>query len=149
VVAVSLVRLSARALRDDLDRLADELGDATLPVHRAPYGVYTPSAITEVRRRGWVPLLWSRWGRDWRARASPAGVAAAVTRDLEAGDVLLLHDADDYSAAGSWRTTAAALPAVLEAIAAAGLATAPVTPPAAPAGGSTAARTSGAWPPSR
>jgi peptidoglycan-N-acetylglucosamine deacetylase len=28
--------------------------------------------------------------------------------------VLLLHDADHYSARGSWRRTAAALPAVLE-----------------------------------
>jgi peptidoglycan/xylan/chitin deacetylase (PgdA/CDA1 family) len=55
-------------------------------------------------------------------------VAAEVTRDLGAGDVLLLHDADDYSAPGSWRTTAAALPRVLDAIAAAGLQTAPVSP---------------------
>ena len=31
-----------------------------------------------------------------------------------AGSVLLLHDADDYSAPGSWRRTAAALPRVLE-----------------------------------
>jgi peptidoglycan/xylan/chitin deacetylase (PgdA/CDA1 family) len=122
----ALVRLSGRALREDLDRLAATVGDAALPVHRAPYGAYTLAALAEVRRRGWAPLLWSRWGRDWRARASPAGVAAEVTRDLRAGDVLLLHDADDYSAPGSWRTTAAALPAVLDAIAAAGLRTARV-----------------------
>ena len=122
----SLVRLPPAALRDDLDRLADTLGQATVPVHRAPYGAYSSGAIAEVRRRGWTPLLWSRWGRDWRARATPGGVAAEVTRDLRAGDVLLLHDADDYSAPGSWRTTAAALPAVLEAIAAAGLRTAAV-----------------------
>ena len=35
--------------------------------------------------------------------------------------MLLLHDADDYSAPGSWRRTAAALPRVLEALAARGL----------------------------
>jgi peptidoglycan/xylan/chitin deacetylase (PgdA/CDA1 family) len=122
----SLVRLPSAALRADLDRLADTLGEATVPVHRAPYGAYTFGAIAEVRRRGWTPLLWSRWGRDWRARATPRGVAAEVTRDLRSGDVLLLHDADDYSAPGSWRTTAAALPAVLEAIAGAGLRTATV-----------------------
>jgi hypothetical protein len=40
--------------------------------------------------------------------------------------VLLLHDADDYSAPGSWRRTAAALPRVLDTLAARGLhATAP------------------------
>jgi peptidoglycan/xylan/chitin deacetylase (PgdA/CDA1 family) len=143
----NLMRLSRRALRDDLDRLSDTLGDGTLPVHRAPYGVYTRAAIGDIRARGWAPLLWSRWGRDWRARATPAGVAAETTGDLAAGDVLLLHDADDYSAPGSWRTTAAALPAVLDAIAAAGLATAVVSPRLR--GGSTAARTNGARPPSR
>jgi hypothetical protein len=35
--------------------------------------------------------------------------------------VLLLHDADDYSAEGSWRRTAAALPRVLETLAERGL----------------------------
>jgi hypothetical protein len=35
--------------------------------------------------------------------------------------VLLLHDADDYSAPGSWRRTAAALPAVLDRLAQRGL----------------------------
>jgi hypothetical protein len=48
-------------------------------------------------------------------------VARGVTRDLRAGDVLLLHDADDYSAPGSWRVTVAALPAVLDRIGEAGL----------------------------
>jgi peptidoglycan/xylan/chitin deacetylase (PgdA/CDA1 family) len=122
----SLMRLAPRAVRTDLDRAAATIGDAALPVHRAPYGVYTPAALADVRRRGWAPLLWSRWGHDWRARATPRGVAAEVARDLRAGDVLLLHDADDYSAPGSWRTTVAALPRVLDAIAEAGLRTAPV-----------------------
>ena len=35
--------------------------------------------------------------------------------------MLLLHDADDYSAAGSWRRTVAALPRVLETLAERGL----------------------------
>jgi peptidoglycan/xylan/chitin deacetylase (PgdA/CDA1 family) len=76
-----------------------------------------------VRRRGWTPLLWSRWGRDWARRATPLTIAAKVTADLHAGDVLLLHDADDYSAPGSHERTAQALPRVLEAIQAAGLTT--------------------------
>jgi hypothetical protein len=59
-------------------------------------------------------LLWSRWGHDWRARATPDSIAAEVTEDLRAGDVLLLHDADTYSAEGSHRRTAAALPRILE-----------------------------------
>jgi peptidoglycan/xylan/chitin deacetylase (PgdA/CDA1 family) len=123
----NLMRLPPRAVRDDLDRAAATIGCATPAVHRAPYGIYTPAALREVRRRGWMPLLWSRWGHDWRARATARGVAAEVTRDLGAGDVLLLHDADDYSAAESWRTTVSALPYILDAIGAAGLRTVAVS----------------------
>ena len=35
--------------------------------------------------------------------------------------MLLLHDADDYSAPGSWRRTVAALPLVLDVLAEGGL----------------------------
>lgn len=125
----NLLRLSAGAVRADLERVAELLGDSALPVHRAPYGIYSLAALREVRRRGWLPLLWSRWGHDWRRRATPESVAAELTRDLGPGDVLLLHDADHYSAPGSWRTTVAALPRVLEGIAASGLQTARVKPP--------------------
>lgn len=125
-----LLRRSPRAIRDDLDRAAETIGsiagDALLPVHRAPYGIYAHPAIADVARRGWRPLLWSRWGHDWRDDATAASIAAEVTRGLAAGDVLLLHDTDDYSDPQSWRATAAALPVVLERIAAAGLATATV-----------------------
>jgi peptidoglycan-N-acetylglucosamine deacetylase len=123
-----LLRLAPQALRDDLDRLVDTVGDAHCGLHRPPYGVYSALALSAVRRRGWAPLLWSRWGRDWRARATPASVALDVTRDLTAGDVLLLHDSDVYSAPGSWRTTVDALPTVLDRIEAAGLRTTALTP---------------------
>jgi hypothetical protein len=33
------------------------------------------------------------------------------------GSILLLHDADDYSAPGSWRRTVLALPRVLDVLA--------------------------------
>ena len=41
-----------------------------------------------------------------------------ATRNLAAGDVVLLHDADHYSAPDSWRRTAAALPVIFDAVAA-------------------------------
>ena len=100
--------------------IADATGTAPV-LHRAPYGIYSPVALRAVRARGWTPLLWSRWGRDWTRRATPASVAKKVAGALEAGDVLLLHDADDYSAPDCWRATAGALPRVLDAVAAAGL----------------------------
>jgi len=125
----NLLRLTPGQLAADLDRAAEVIAGATgspLRLHRPPYGIFSPPGLRMVRRRGWRPLLWSRWGRDWSARASAASIADLVTRRLAAGDVLLLHDADHYSATGSWRRTASALPRVLEAIERRGLR--PVTP---------------------
>jgi peptidoglycan-N-acetylglucosamine deacetylase len=82
--------------------------------------VFSYGALRLVRRRGYAPLLWSRWGRDWGARETAAAIARRATRDLGGGDVVLLHDADHYSAPDSWRRMVAALPRVLEAGASAG-----------------------------
>jgi peptidoglycan/xylan/chitin deacetylase (PgdA/CDA1 family) len=114
---VLLLRRSPKAVREDLRRAADVIGAATGTsprLYRPPYGVFSGSALLIVRRLGWQPLLWSRWGRDWVRRTTPVEVAARATRGLAAGDVVLLHDADHYSSADSWRRTAAALPVVLE-----------------------------------
>ena len=103
---------------DDLRRAHDAITDATgaePTLYRPPYGIFSWPGLVAARGRYDV-LLWSRWGHDWRARTTPERIAAEVTRDLTAGDVLLLHDADTYSAAGSHRRTAAALPIVLDAI---------------------------------
>ena len=125
----NLLRLTPQAIARDLDEAYDAIATHTgvsPTLHRPPYGIYSWPALKQVRDRGWTPLLWSRWGHDWRARRPPAKIAAEVTRDLHHGDVLLLHDGDDYSAPGSWRRTVAALPMVLEAISAAGLRPEPV-----------------------
>jgi peptidoglycan-N-acetylglucosamine deacetylase len=119
-----LLRRSPGAVRDDLHRARDAIGSVTGTepcLYRPPYGVFSGPALLLVRRLGWRPLLWSQWGRDWEAGATPEGIAARVTRGLGDGDVVLLHDADHYSSPDSWRSTVAALPIVLEAAAAAGL----------------------------
>jgi peptidoglycan/xylan/chitin deacetylase (PgdA/CDA1 family) len=89
----SLLRLSPRAVKADLDR-GEETVRPTVDRHRPPYGAYSLPALYEVMRRGFNPLLWSRSGPD-------------AARDLDEHDVLRLSDADHY----------AALPAVLEAMA--------------------------------
>jgi peptidoglycan/xylan/chitin deacetylase (PgdA/CDA1 family) len=90
-------------------------------LYRPPYGIFSAGGLAGVRARGLDTLLWSRWGRDWGAHATPGSIAAKVTEELSGGDVLLLHDADWYSAPGSHRNTAAALPRVIDAIEARGL----------------------------
>jgi peptidoglycan/xylan/chitin deacetylase (PgdA/CDA1 family) len=112
----NLLRVGPRALARDLDRAARTIADVTGadPVHyRPPYGVLSAAALAICAQRGWEPVLWTRWGRDWRARATATSIATEVTRGLSGGEILLLHDADRYSAPHSWRATLAALPTIV------------------------------------
>jgi peptidoglycan/xylan/chitin deacetylase (PgdA/CDA1 family) len=112
----SQLRLTPGALREDLRRGAEAIEEATgvsPSIYRPPYGIFSAGGLAVVRGAGYAPWLWSRWGRDWRADATPEGIAAKATERLAAGDVVLLHDADHYSAGGSHRRTAAALPRIL------------------------------------
>jgi peptidoglycan-N-acetylglucosamine deacetylase len=125
-----LLRRRTSELAADLDRCVATIEDATgvaPSLYRPPYGVFSAGALAHVRSRGWRPLLWSTWGRDWRRRTTPEEIARLATRRLRAGDVVLLHDSDAYSSAGSWRRTVAAVPSVLDSVAALGVPAVAVT----------------------
>jgi peptidoglycan/xylan/chitin deacetylase (PgdA/CDA1 family) len=120
------LRLTPGMVESDTQRGLDTIAEATgtrPELYRPAYGIFSAGGLEVVRGMGLEPLLWSRWGRDWAASASADSVAELVTRDLAPGDVLLLHDADHYSARESWRATVAALPRVLDEIARRGLRT--------------------------
>ena len=122
----NLLRLAPWQVRDDVNRAQAAIEDATgvsPALYRPPYGILNASALRMARRAGRRTLLWSHWGRDWRARATPESITACITRDVDQGSILLLHDADDYSAAGSWQRTAQALPRVLDVLAELGIET--------------------------
>ncbi|GAC1437507.1 MAG: hypothetical protein NVSMB51_11690 [Solirubrobacteraceae bacterium] len=113
----NLLRLAPWQVADDLDRAQDRIEAATgarVELYRPPYGVFNAAALVLAQRRGWRPLLWSSWGRDWEARATPASIVRRLCTGAAPGSVLLLHDADDYSAPGSWRRTLGALPLLFE-----------------------------------
>jgi peptidoglycan-N-acetylglucosamine deacetylase len=117
------MRITPRRLADDLARGAAGIARATgvePRLYRPPYGIFTPAGLP-LARRDYDVLLWSKWGRDWRRRTSAQEVAALATRDLARGDVVLLHDADWYSARGSHERTAAAVPLILDALERVGL----------------------------
>jgi peptidoglycan/xylan/chitin deacetylase (PgdA/CDA1 family) len=125
-----LLRRRVRELSDDLDRAIAAITDATAvepALYRPPYGIFSSGGLAHVRERGWRPLLWSTWGRDWERRATAQSIARRATSGLRPGDVVLLHDSDAYSSDDSWRRTAAALPSVLEAVAALGVPASAVT----------------------
>jgi peptidoglycan/xylan/chitin deacetylase (PgdA/CDA1 family) len=120
------LRLTARQMLDDAERARfaiEEVSGQAIADHRPPYGIYSRSALRTVRSRGWRPVLWSRWGRDWASNATAEAIARRATAAIVGGDIVLLHDADYYSAPGSWARTAAALPIILEELDSRGLKT--------------------------
>ena len=126
----NLMRLLPRQVDTDLGQAAAAIRDATGQVarlYRPPYGILTTAALRTARRQGWEIVLWQRDGRDWRADATAESIAGRVLRDVRGGEVLVLHDADHYSAPGSWRNTVAALPSILEELDRLGLRPVPIT----------------------
>lgn len=123
----NLLRLSPRAFIEDAERAREAIEDAAgraISDYRPPYGIFSASTLRAVYRRGWRPVLWSRWGRDWDRGATAESISRRASAGIRAGDIVLLHDADYYSARGSWVRTAAALPLILDEIEACGLKTA-------------------------
>jgi peptidoglycan/xylan/chitin deacetylase (PgdA/CDA1 family) len=120
----NLLRLAPWQVREDLARAQAAIEDAASVspmLYRPPYGVLNATALRLARQAGRRTLLWTHWGRDWEKRATPESIAARVTDGVDEGSILLLHDADDYSARDSWRRTVLALPRVLEALGASGI----------------------------
>jgi peptidoglycan/xylan/chitin deacetylase (PgdA/CDA1 family) len=120
------LRLTAGQVVEDAERARAAIEEASgqaIADHRPPYGIYSRSALRAVRARGWRPVLWSRWGRDWTRGATADSIARRATAAVGDGDIVLLHDADYYSVPGSWARTAAALPIILEELDSRGLKT--------------------------
>lgn len=126
-----LLRRSPTALDADFERALSVIEGATgvsPTVYRPPYGVFSAGGLVLCRRRHWVPTLWSRWGRDWGANATPTAIARRAADGAAPGDIVLLHDSDRYSAPGSWERTVAALPAILDSLLATGASLVSLTP---------------------
>lgn len=108
---------------DDLRRaraVIEETAQVEMRLFRPPYGMFSLGSWLESSRQGWCRVLWSRWGRDWEAEATPQSIVECIGVPRP-GDILLLHDSDRYSAPGSWKNTLAALPAICDRVSQAGL----------------------------
>ncbi|MGW3099544.1 polysaccharide deacetylase family protein [Streptomyces sp. NPDC001102] len=106
-----------RAAYDDFARARDTVADLTghrPTLFRPPYGVMSTTAHLATRRLGLTPVLWTCWGEDWTARATPESVHRTVTSDLHGGGTILLHDSDCTSAPDAWRSALGALPHILD-----------------------------------
>jgi peptidoglycan/xylan/chitin deacetylase (PgdA/CDA1 family) len=120
---------SPRVVREDLLRGTEAIAAATgqAPVwFRPPFGTLSAGGLMAAQRLGLRTVLWSAWGRDWTAHATPATVLAELDRDLGPGVTVLLHDSDCASAPGSWRAGLGALPLLADRIADRGLTAGPL-----------------------
>jgi peptidoglycan/xylan/chitin deacetylase (PgdA/CDA1 family) len=99
-------------VRNDIAQAVDLITDVTgeQPVwFRPPYGALTWASLRAASDLDLRTVLWSTWGRDWRARATPESVSSDVARHLKGGATILLHDSDCTSAPNSWHATLGAL----------------------------------------
>jgi len=93
---------------------------------RPPYGAVAASSLVAARRARLRTVLWTSWGRDWRARATPQTVVADLERTWYPGATVLLHDSDITSAPGCWRSALGALDLLSELWAERGLTVGPL-----------------------
>ena len=64
----NLLRLTPREFLEDAERARVAIEEAcgqAIADYRPPYGIFSAANLRAVRRRGWRPVLWSRWGKDW------------------------------------------------------------------------------------
>jgi peptidoglycan/xylan/chitin deacetylase (PgdA/CDA1 family) len=108
--------------RDELE----QTGGVPVRWYRPPYGVWTAAGVRAAGRADLETVLWTAWGRDWSARATPATIVARVSRTARPGGTVLLHDTDRTSAPDSWRRTLAATASLLDRWQASGVAVGPL-----------------------
>ena len=119
---------SPAALDREIEACQSALGDASgrAPVFfRAPAGIRSPLLDAALARAGLRLASWTRRGFDTVAR-DPRSIASRLTRDLRAGDVLVLHDGVGGGRSDRERIVLDALDRLLESARGAGLGVVPL-----------------------
>ena len=92
---------------------------------RPPYGVFSEAGYEACRALRLEPVYWSAWGMDWET-ISAERITDIVERDLEPGVIVVLHDSPRYGHRPDVTETIRAIPLVVEAAQARGLAFGPL-----------------------
>lgn len=112
------ILITERLLAATLSGLGEEAAAAAMPRLFAPPAGSMGSAMFEAcDELGYTVVMWTRDTIDWRDHDA-ALITQRAVKDLAGGDLILMHPT---------AATVEALPAILDAIAAAGLAVAPVS----------------------
>jgi peptidoglycan/xylan/chitin deacetylase (PgdA/CDA1 family) len=85
---------------------------------RPPHGYLSGASWRAAHQLGLRTVLWTTWGRDWTADATPRSVYDNLLSALEPGATLLLHDSDCTTAPRAWEATLGALPLLADELAA-------------------------------
>lgn len=115
--------LGPRGFEAEIARAQQLLFDVTgerASCFRAPAGLRNPFLAPVLHRLGLSLVSWTRRGFDTRER-SAATVLARLTRDLKAGDILLLHDGHAARTDSGHAVVLEVLPALLARVRADGL----------------------------
>ena len=118
--------LGPAALRREIGAAQDSLAQITGQrprCFRAPAGLRNLFLDPVLHALGLQLVSWTRRGFDTR-QSDPQAVLAQLTKDLAAGDIVLLHDRHGATMADGRPVVLAALPLLLQRIHAAGLTTA-------------------------
>ena len=110
---------------DAAQAILSQLTERAPRFFRAPAGFRSPLLDPVLARRGLRYISWTRRGFDAVAR-DPAQVLRRLTRNLAAGDVLLLHDGADAHTTQGEPVVLAVLPLLLRELQARGLRSVPV-----------------------
>jgi peptidoglycan-N-acetylglucosamine deacetylase len=122
-------RMSPRAIREDVARAYDAVANASGVApkwYRPPHGALSLEGKLLASKLGMRSVLWTTWGRDWRAEATPESVRDEVLAGYLDGGTILLHDSDCTSDPGAWRSALGALPLLATELANRGLEVGPV-----------------------
>jgi peptidoglycan/xylan/chitin deacetylase (PgdA/CDA1 family) len=90
--------LRPQAARDDLARALGSFEAATggrPRFFRPTYGQFSEASYDACLHLGLEPVYWSAWGMDWEPIPAER-IADLVTRDLDDGAIVLLHDSARY-----------------------------------------------------
>jgi peptidoglycan/xylan/chitin deacetylase (PgdA/CDA1 family) len=110
----AFTRMSAPALRDELRRTALLLPPVAdgRPLVRPPTGATSLRSLALSAQAGYTTVLWSRDSDDCRTLSPDVVAARLAPESLSPGDIVLLHESQTW--------TLAALPRILQGLAATG-----------------------------
>jgi peptidoglycan-N-acetylglucosamine deacetylase len=87
---------------------------------RPPWGRRRPGTLRAIRAAGYVPVIWSVTGWDWRERETAESISARCSSKARDGDVILLHDGVHTEPAGDRAASVGATGEILKRLSAEG-----------------------------